>query len=188
MIDDRIRQQPQPRQVSLGRGAAMGWSCPFAGSGEKPWESGSPEACSIMVERKTVRNVLEEVLKAADEDVIPGIEALGSLIHRQLPCDEGMQLDDGGNFVIIDDDDCQVERPAPTALAHATHALSLETLEGLSLARERLGALLATKVGQHVTRSEIVDQALRIVLEDFEIKGMDSTLVRKILTVTRNKA
>ncbi len=144
-----------------------------------------------MMERKTVRNVLEEVLKATDEDVIPGIEALGSLIHRQLPCEEGMQLDDGGNFVIIDDDDdCQVERPAPAprTRAHATHALSLETLEGLSLARERLGALLATKVGQHVTRSEIVDQALRIVLEDFENKGLDSTLVRKILTVTRNKA
>lgn len=142
-----------------------------------------------MVERKTVRNVLEEVLKAADENVIPGIEALGSLIHRQLPCEEGMQLDDGGNFVIIDDeDDCQVEQPAPAPLAHATHALSLETLEGLSLARERLGALLATKVGQNVTRSEIVDQALRIVLEDFENKGLDSTLVRKILTVTRNKA
>jgi hypothetical protein len=142
-----------------------------------------------MVERKTVRNVLEEVLKAADEDVIPGIEALGSLINRQLPREEGTRLDDGGNFVIIDDeDDGQVEQPASGFLTHATHMLPLETLEGLGLARERLGELLANKIGQHVTRSEIVDQALRIVLEDFETKGMDSTLVRKILTVTRNKA
>ncbi len=142
-----------------------------------------------MVERKTIRNVLDEVLKAADEDVIPGIEALGSLIHRQLPREEGVQLDDDGNFVIVDDADHDVMEVEPSGnLAHATHVFSLETLEDLGLARERLGEMLASKVGQDVTRSEIVDQALRIVLEDFESKGMDSTLVRKILTVTRNKA
>ncbi len=144
------------------------------------------EAYGDMVDRKSIRNVLDEVLSSEDEKNIPGIEALSTLINRRLPSGKATQRIIADNFIILDDDDDVLSETEEQAKIRksATHMLLEETLEDLGAARKRLGDMLANKIEYGVTRSEIVDQALQIVLEEFQDKGLDSTLVQKILKVS----
>jgi len=134
-----------------------------------------------MVERKTLRNVLDEVLSSVDQDDVPGLEGLSALIHRQLP--------QGGKetFAIFDDSRESADAPPSSKQADlrrkAALYLSETTLDDLGTARARLGRMLNDKLGQQPTNSDIVDKALQIVLDEFSQKGMDSTLVQKILTI-----
>ncbi len=137
-----------------------------------------------MVERKTLRNVLDEVLSSVDEQDVPGLEGLSELIHRQLPT--GSQGKE--QFALYDESSCTEEDSAAKAEASRRKAnlyLSETTLDDLGTARARLGAMLNDKLGQRPSNSDIVDKALQIVLNEFSEKGMDSTLVQKILTIRK---
>ena len=138
-----------------------------------------------MVERKTLRNVLDEVLSSVDEQDVPGLEGLSELIHRQLPT--GSQGKEP--FALYDETSCNEEDSA-AAKAEASRRkanlyLSETTLDDLGTARAKLGAMLNDKLGQRPSNSDIVDKALQIVLNEFSEKGMDSTLVQKILTIRK---
>lgn len=137
-----------------------------------------------MVERKTLRNVLDEVLSSADEQDVPGLEGLSELIHRQLPT--GSQGKE--QFSLYDDSpdaDASQASQDEAARREANLYLSEATLDDLGTARARLGAMLNDKLGQRPSNSDIVDKALQIVLNEFSEKGMDSTLVQKILTIRK---
>ena len=135
-----------------------------------------------MVERKTLRNVLDEVLSSVDQEDVPGLEGLSTLIHRELP--------QGGKeqFALFDDSpppDVNDTEESIDARRKAALYLSEATLDDLGIAREKLGAMLNDKLGEQPTSSDIVDKALQIVLNEFSEKGMDSTLVQKILTLKK---
>lgn len=150
-----------------------------------------------MVERKTLRNVLDEVLSSVDDKDAPGLEGLSALIHRQLPqggekllsiyddssdSTPGSTLEDtAGGETFVPSEEIPGS-PAP-GRRKATHYLSEKTLDDLGWARSRLGRMLTDKLGESPSNSEIVDKALKIVLDDFQQKGMDSTLVQKILAI-----
>lgn len=136
-----------------------------------------------MVERKTLRNVLDEVLSSVDQDDVPGLEGLSALIHRELPAQGGKE-----QFALFDESTTpEVESSSDAAPVDmrrkAALYLSEATLDDLGVARARLNSMLNDKLGRKPSDSDIVDKALQIVLDEFSEKGMDSTLVQRILTI-----
>lgn len=62
-----------------------------------------------------------------------------------------------------------------------THYLSKETFEELSQAKRAIRKLVPKDIKTGVSKSLIVDSALKLLLDDFEAKGEESVLVRKVL-------
>jgi hypothetical protein len=62
-----------------------------------------------------------------------------------------------------------------------THYLSRETFEELSQAKRAIRKLVPKDIKTGVSKSLIVDSALKLLLDDFEAKGEESVLVRKVL-------
>ncbi len=133
------------------------------------------------MERKTLRNILHDVLSTPGDDDLPGLDELSGLIHRQVPDDDGIFVLEGET-----EGDC-IPAPHGGCRKPATHYLSETTLDDLGAARAKLAAMLAPNLGENPSKSDIVDQALQIVLDEFAAKGMDSTLVQKIMIIAGKK-
>lgn len=139
-----------------------------------------------MVERNSIRDVLEDVLTQAVEDHRTGFEGLSELIYRSAP----MQDAAPGDMTPQGAPDKPGVHKAgqgvrTTPRRKATHLISEQNLDSLGAARSKIARLLEDRLGDRPSRSDIVDKALEIVLDEFNKKGLDSTLVQKILTLSQ---
>ncbi len=139
-----------------------------------------------MEDHKALRNLLDEILDSGEDEDVPGLEELSMLIYRRLPHGHAA-LDAPHDAASQSPPEGQEERDS-TGRIKATHYLYETTLEDLAIARAKLAAMLSKRTGQHPSRSDIVDEALQIVLDEFAEKGMDSTLVRRIIAFTKKTA
>ena len=62
-----------------------------------------------------------------------------------------------------------------------THYLSKEVFDSLDSARNEIRTLVPDNLRSNITRSQIVDQALILILKDYKKKGKNSKLVRSIM-------
>ena len=64
-----------------------------------------------------------------------------------------------------------------------THYLSKEVSDSLDSARNEIRTLVPDNFRSNITRSQIVDQALILILKDYKEKGKNSKLVRSIMLI-----
>ena len=130
---------------------------------------------------KNKHDIMDELLKGAAEDSSKETSSLAQLIHRAgaatsaKPQSEKTALPD------------QKKIPGVDNKKKSTHYLSEEIFADLDDARDKINALVHQRVKSRVSKSRIVDQALRMILKDFEEKGEKSPLIKEIIKNLRQK-
>jgi hypothetical protein len=128
---------------------------------------------------KHKNDIMDDLLKGSSEDATPEAPSLAKLIHRagetapaKLP----------------------VGRASDPQKAHggeskkkSTHYLSGEIFDDLDEARDKINELVHPRLKSKISKSRIVDQALRMILKDFEEKGEKSHLIKEMLKDLRKK-
>ena len=79
------------------------------------------------------------------------------------------------------------ESPGGDSKKKSTHYLSEEIFADLDDARDKINELVHQRLKSRVSKSRIVDQALRMILKEFEEKGEKSHLIKEILKDTPQK-
>ncbi len=126
----------------------------------------------MMTNNKKKRDILDDILSHEPEDDLPpmGIEGLNRIItqYADLP-EEGQDLTE--------------KRKAAKAPAKkkATHYISCKTVQDLAEARDRIRALVPESLKTKISKSRIVNHALSMTLKEFEAKGEESALMKKIV-------
>lgn len=127
-----------------------------------------------MVSQKKTRDILDALLGKPLENTAPGTEELEKLIHqepRNKPSPEGKKR--------------QGKTPARNTKNRGkkktTHYLSGKVFQELSEAKQKINDLVPSPLKSRVSKSQIVNQALKMILDDFEQKGEKSTLVKQLL-------
>ncbi len=67
-----------------------------------------------------------------------------------------------------------------------THYLSQEVSENLNMAQMTIRSLMPEDLQFKISKSEIVNQSLAMILQEFAIKGKNSRLIRTLMQKTRN--
>ena len=133
------------------------------------------------------QDVLGDILTGALEDAASELDGLSEVIHRSFGVQAKPQTQP-------DPEPVSESHLGPPSVAPAasgsrkkktTHYLSEETVDVLDSVRGEIRKLLVPKLQSRVSKSEIVDHALRIVLEEFGKKGKSSVLVEEILRAIR---
>jgi len=125
-----------------------------------------------MPEGNSKKDILKDVLSGFPEEPIPGIEDLAELIYKGLPS----QLQAAGEEKIRN------RIPKVKKLKKkTTHYLSEDIFETLGETKEKLTGMLSEIPKMRISKSRIVNQALEVVLKEFDQKGEESLLVKKIL-------
>ncbi len=62
-----------------------------------------------------------------------------------------------------------------------THYISEEVFENLECVKKEIRSIIPENLRSRVTKSQIVNQALTIILKEFEARGKNSRLVRNIV-------
>lgn len=130
-----------------------------------------------MGDGKQGRDILADILSGAHPggDAVEGLDLLRDLIRRQ--------------------EDGSLPKPAEKKARKTgreggkkktTHYISPGVEEHLAQVKERLQALVPEEMRAHVSKSSIVDNALRIILAEFVEKGEKSPLMREILKRERD--
>ena len=74
-----------------------------------------------------------------------------------------------------------VRKKKKEAKRKTTHYLSEEIFENLDSVQKKIRSIVPENLKSKVSKSEIVNQALVLILKEFETKGEDSKLVRNII-------
>lgn len=141
-----------------------------------------------MSEKKKTRDIMMDILDESgaqrrSEDDAPGLK---ELIYRSFEAIEAMGVtkDEQDEELtaheepVIDIEDFVFELDAPAP--ERPEYISEEVDEELETVRERLHELLAKANIDNISKSQIIDQALRIVLAEFNQRGVHSVLVHKL--------
>lgn len=124
---------------------------------------------------------MDDLLKGSSEDTTHEAASLARLIHRtgESSCAKHPAEDPPSQD--------PKKSPAGDSKKKSTHYLSEEIFADLDEARDKINKLVHPRLKAHVSKSRIVDQALRMILKDFEEKGEKSPLIKEILKSTRRK-
>lgn len=125
-------------------------------------------------------DILDAVLKETNEDR-PEIESLARLIHRmgtkasvKFPAE---------NVAVPR----QVKKTGSDSKKKSTHYISEDIFEDLNVARNKIDELVHPRLKSRISKSRIVDQAIKMILKDFEKKGEKSQLIKEILKDVHQK-
>lgn len=122
------------------------------------------------------RDILDALLKGAPDDAPEGLDALARLIHRKVAPEPAAERQEPRR------PSRSKKRPgAPQDKKKSTHYLSGDIFQDLDEAKERINRVIQERSKQHITKSRIVDQALRMILKEFEEKGEASPLFQELL-------
>ncbi|MFH1021213.1 MAG: hypothetical protein V1782_11495 [Pseudomonadota bacterium] len=134
-----------------------------------------------MAAKNKHNDIMDALLKGLSEDTEHEGSSLAKLIHRAG--ETASAKDPAGN------PPCQ---DSPKTLGSdskkkSTHYLSEEIFADLDGAREKINVILHQRLKSRVSKSRIVDEALRMILKEFEEKGEKSHLIKEILKGIRRK-
>jgi hypothetical protein len=122
-----------------------------------------------MAEKKKKQDVLKDILGSSQDDSVPGLEELSQLIHPR-----------GKPPSIASASKTTARRKKKT-----THYLSEEIFENLGEAKERIQDLIPGGERIRISKSGIVNSALKMILREFEAKGEKSLLVRHMMKAAK---
>ncbi|MBU0731034.1 MAG: hypothetical protein KKE17_04335 [Proteobacteria bacterium] len=133
-----------------------------------------------MAVKKEKINILDDLLGGPHFDQIPGLEELNDLVKRcAQPREDELTFDD---FPLKKKGKSRKdENQKLIGKKRITHYLSSQLAAELDDTKESLIKLMAGEYGTRVTKSLIIEQALKVIMNDFEIKGEKSALVKRIL-------
>lgn len=130
---------------------------------------------------KHKHDIMDDLLKGTSEDATSEASSLAKLIHRtgetasaKPPAESAADQD-------------QKKAHGGDGKKKSTHYLSGEIFDDLDEARDKINELVHPRLKSKISKSRIVDQALRMILKDFEEKGEKSHLIKEMLKDLRKK-
>lgn len=124
-----------------------------------------------MAENKTKnQDVLKVILSGSEDYFVPGLEELEKLIHRSVKPPEASP-------VIRKSRAKREKRPKKRK---TTYYLAEEVFENLGDAKEIIRKMFPDIQKSMISKTSIVDSALKMILKEFETKGSKSALVKQI--------
>ena len=128
-------------------------------------------------------DIMDALLKGSSEDAAHDAPSFAKLIHRKGKA-EGAKPPTANALPPEPD---SKKTPGSDSKKKSTHYLSEEIFADLDDAREKINELVHHRLKSRVSKSRIVDQALRMILKEFEEKGEKSHLIKEILKNPRQK-
>jgi len=126
-------------------------------------------------------DIMDDLLKGTSEDAGHEGASLAKLIHR---AGETTSARRPANSPPSPE---PKKSPGSDSKKKSTHYLSEAIFADLDEARDKINELVHQRLKSHVSKSRIVDQALRMILKEFEEKGEKSPLIKEILKGIRQK-
>ncbi|MBU4260762.1 MAG: hypothetical protein KKC76_02640 [Proteobacteria bacterium] len=129
---------------------------------------------------KTKRDVLGNLLQDSHPTgAIPGLDELTMLIELySQPLLKQEKVPPSPRKPVVPS---KKKKKQPSVKTKATHYLTREVFKDLGAANHFLRGLLPTGSKLLATKSNIVNYAVKMLLDDFESKGEESELVKKLL-------
>jgi len=130
---------------------------------------------------KHKHDIMDDLLKGSSEDTTPEAPSLAKLIHR---------AGETATATLPSGSAPGPEQKKPhggDSKKKSTHYLSGEIFDDLDEARDKINELVHPRLKSKISKSRIVDQALRMILKDFEEKGEKSHLIKEMLKDLRKK-
>lgn len=124
-----------------------------------------------MAENKTKnQDVLKVILSGSEDYFVPGLEELEKLIHRSVKPPEAAPVMKKP----------RAKREKRPKKRKTTYYLTEEIFENLGDAKEIMRKMLPDIQKSKISKTRIVNSALKMILREFETKGGDSALVKQI--------
>lgn len=130
---------------------------------------------------KNKHDIMDALLKGASEDTAHEASSLAKLIHRAGEAESAKHPAGSSSSL------GPKKSSAGDSKKKSTHYLSEEIFADLDDARDKINELVHQRLKSRVSKSRIVDQALRMILKEFEEKGEKSHLIKEILKDHRQK-
>lgn len=132
---------------------------------------------------KDKHDIMDALLQGSSEDAADEALSLAKLIHRKGEPEGAKQPVAGA----LSPEAEAKKAPGSESKKKSTHYISEEIFEDLDDARDKINELVHPRLKSRISKSRIVDQALRMILKDFEEKGEKSHLIKEILKDMRRK-
>jgi NADH dehydrogenase/NADH:ubiquinone oxidoreductase subunit G len=123
-----------------------------------------------MAENKKKQDVLKAILNGSEDNFVPGLEELEKLIHRSVKPPEAAPVMKKP----------RTKREKRPKKRKTTYYLAEEVFENLGDAKEIIRKMLPDIQKSKISKTRIVNSALKMILKEFETKGGDSALVKQI--------
>ena len=129
----------------------------------------------IGLKKQKNQDILYELLSTPTGDMPPEIEELTAFIRRQgeippKPAKRG-HVSSGRKR----------KKKKAAAKKKTTHYLSEEIFDGLDEAKDKIREIVPSDKKTGVSKSKIVNHALTMILQEFEVRGERSSLMQRIL-------
>ena len=125
-----------------------------------------------MTNKKTSPDILKDVLTSEHDDHVPGLDELTKLIITHTMQQHPQEL------AKIK----EIKRNQRKGIKRkTTHYLSEEVLKDLTEARETIENLLPEHTRSQISKSGIIDTALKMILREWAEKGVKSELFKELL-------
>ena len=128
-----------------------------------------------MKDEEEKKDILSEILGGSEEDVVEGLEELCEIINLETISFNGSKSPGTKSIP-------PKKTIRKTTKKQASHYLTEKVLEELGETKSELRELFPSIPKSKVTKSRIVDLALRTILEEYKEKGLESKLIRKLMT------
>ncbi len=124
---------------------------------------------------KNRQDILDDLLSTTTRDVPREIEKLACFIdrHAEARADQDKKVSARTS--------AKTRRKKRNTKKKTTHYLTVEIFEGLDEAKEKIRDIVPAGIKARISKSQIVNHALKMILCDFETKGESSSLVKFIL-------
>lgn len=123
-----------------------------------------------MAENKKNQDVLKAILIDSEESFIPGLEELEKLIHRCVKPPEATVMKEKP----------KTKKKEGPKKRKTTYYLTEEVFSNLGDAKEMIRKMFPDIKKSKISKTRIVDSALKMILNEFETKGSKSSLVKQI--------
>jgi hypothetical protein len=142
---------------------------------------GSKEGTKRRMTAKNKSDIMNRLLQGSSNEAEQETLALAKLIHR----DE--KIVSARKSVRKPSVQSRKRLSADASKKKSTHYLSGEIFSDLEEARVKIDEMTAPYFKARISKSRIVNQAIRMILKDFEEKGENSHLIKEILKDFRRK-
>ncbi len=127
-----------------------------------------------MKKKEEKKDILAEILNGSEDEVIDGLEELCKIISLES--------------ISFKESSASRENAAPVKKTRkkpvrkqVSHYLTEKVLEELGETKSELRELFPSMPKSKVTKSRIVDLALKTILEEYKQKGLESKLIRRLM-------
>ena len=121
------------------------------------------------------RNIFDDLYRNSETDAIQGLDGLTEMIYQTDPSSHRQAAEKGQN-------PAQRQQNSNASKKKVTYYLSEKVLVELCDAKAKIKILVPSNIKSKVSMSRIVDYAVNAILEEFNMIGKKSALVKKIIS------